>query len=30
MPSKKNHDTSVASLTAAQAKVEHKRLALEI
>ena len=30
MAAKKNHDTPVAKLTAAQAKVEHKRLALEI
>jgi DNA ligase (NAD+) len=30
MPAKKNHDTPVAKLTPAQAKVEHKRLALEI
>src|SRR3954447_9525801 len=30
MPAKKNHQTPVANLTKAQAKVEHKRLALEI
>lgn len=30
MPAKKNHQTPVANLTKAQAKVEHKRLALEM
>ena len=30
MPAKKNHQTPVANLTKAQAKVEHMRLALEI